>query len=474
MRDAKISDNWRRLDRRVFRSRVDSVDVSDILGFSSCRLYLDKGLTVLAGANGAGKSTLLDAIYCGLSGCIADRPWVNTIRFSYAKIAVNCTIQGEECLLIFPRQASGEQQIDTTFTKFDPGNFARYIRDSIYRSKNFSDLLEGAATKILKDDQLALVSYLTGKNYSKFQVFEIESFDGSEVPYFSCECDGAQYSGEDMGLGELASLCLFWLVERQVNDSIILVEEPEVHVAYKSQRRLFHYLALRSLEKGLWMVISTHSSAVLGTVPLAYIKLIERHSGVTRIISPPSEQQLRDSLDLSPIVKLALLVEDTAAHSFLTAIVRRHCPSIARRIEIVALDGEGAIQSALRSYPKSIESFRIFGIFDGGFSLPAELADQTAILPGDVPPDALIRQLCDKNIARIAASLGIPDESFAHSLAALSGHDHHQWLADLCRITGFSTDQIFWCVYRILDDFDPVVQSGRDLAYSLERLIPEH
>lgn len=465
MRDAKVSDIWRNLEKRVFPSRIERLSIKGLIGFSDCDVIFDRGLTILAGVNGAGKSSILDALSQGITGQAAVSPWVAKSRLENSILEVDCAVKQTSVRFNYPRATTDENPPTIPVTRFDSGTFARRLRDSVYSTENFSDLLDGVSAKTISAGvTLDLINYIIGKSYTGLEIFEYEGFDGSEEPYFRCTCAEGNYGAESMGLGELSLLCLYWLVERQNTDSFIVVEEPETHVAFRSQARLFNYLARRSLEKGLWLVVSTHSSAVIGSVPLSYLRIVQRVGGQTQVLTSPNENQVLATLELTPKVKAALLLEDLGAKSLLQAVIRRHCPNLARSFELVVLNGEGEIQNSLRSYPHKIQSFKIRGVFDGGFTVPDDLTDLATKIPGDVPPDKVLQSIVSSIPQTIATTLGFTSQQMSDARAAADSHEHHQWVNEMIKALGISLDEIYSASYRSLPDSHPLVVEGDGIA----------
>jgi DNA replication and repair protein RecF len=77
---------------------VESVELRDFRSYTSARLELGEGLTVLHGPNGAGKTNLLEALYCGCTGVgVRTRRDRELVRFGTKVAAVEVHTRSAGC-----------------------------------------------------------------------------------------------------------------------------------------------------------------------------------------------------------------------------------------------------------------------------------------------------------------------------------------------------------------------------------------
>lgn len=464
MRDAKIGDIWRGLSKRVSPDGPTSLKFSGLRGFSDVDIEFSRGLTVLAGANGVGKSTIIDAIYCSIVGELPLLRSVSAARFNSGKISLSCKSGGAQIEFEFPRPSCGVSQT-MALSKCEPGVFARKLRDNLYTTENFQDLLNGVTPQVLSGKDLEIINYIVGKEYTALSIYEIEAFSSEEVPYFKCSSVEGEYGAEDMGLGELSLLCLYWLIERQDDGAILLIEEPETHLAFRSQRRMFNYLASRALLKKMWVIVSTHSGAILEAIPLNHLRIINRAGGNVSVVSSPTEASLYSALELRPRIRGAVLLEDKASCAFLKAILRRHALPSMRSLEFLPLAGESDITKAMEHFPRGVVAFKLAGIYDGDFKIPSVLSGLcVASLPGGTAPDAWARSIIMGSMELVAKKINIDTGVLHEAVSGCNGSDHHQWIGELSATLSISVENLFDVCYQILDETHADVVAGLALS----------
>ena len=149
---------------------------------------------------------------------------------------------------------------------------------------NFNDLVEPLTPIELTAPELDRLNYVVGKNYARCQLFEIPEYaDFDRFPYFRVTANGVEYASDAMGQGELSLLIMLWVLRDLKPNSILVLEEPESHVSPRSQAALMNVIAEACSQKGLWVIVTTHSPTVVARIPREHYMEIGRASCRERV-----------------------------------------------------------------------------------------------------------------------------------------------------------------------------------------------
>jgi len=438
VRRARANDHWRRLveekDRRQISLR--SFQFDGVTGLGTSAVPLHEGLTVICGANGVGKSTLLT-----ISRLTLD-PRSATARTRCRH--ENCSAKMEVSLSKFPGQVlefkiengtpTVPEEADIPVFRIDPGEEWFQIKTLVRKTANWNELLDQIDSRALDRKELARLSFLTGKNYSACELYEITEFDAlDEFPYVTVTLDGHDYSFEEMGAGEGALFLIWWHLNRIPARSIILLEEPETHVAAHSQRALMDCVA-ESCERNVCCIMTTHSSEIISCVPKECIRLLIRQGAGVEVQACPMDSVLNSVLGVGIEKRLVAIVEDRCAREVTVELLRLLRPEIANRVLVTDVGDDSAVVHNGRFFPE-MDTLRAVCILDGSergrFKRPGNLKHPVIFLPTIYAPDEMLREYCRNEPDRIAERLDANRDLVVGTLASINGADHHDWLESL-------------------------------------------
>jgi len=482
MRIAKGNDIWRALySRNDFPIRKLQISYADVTALGGNATTFNGPLTLICGENGVGKTTLLRLLHRALSETRAD--W-NDLRPEFPPASVSGTVHS---IVATVRNADGtpaeitgganilnhrqgQPPIEVTF--IDTASLVPRMIGLLREDQNLGDLIEGVTPRLLDGEHLSTVRQLVGRDYDKVEIFEIQDYNDYEVlPYFRVTAAGQSYSSESMGMGELALLYVFWTIDCYPQSSILLLEEPESFIAPRSQRTLIDWLALQTLEKKLFVVISTHSGHIAERVPANAMLLCSRAGATTAVQQSPPVHLLVERLGILSHRRCLILVEDTAAEALAGALIRVLDSKLHIECDIVVAGSNGKITSALSGLP-TVKSKRIvaIGLYDGDQQLETitGVSWPTLLLPGKYGPERLIRELCQqKGSAVLAAAIGVDEGMLTTALGGAAGTNDHDWLGSVCR----SLEKDEKTIFRALVPF--WVEDNGDEAKSFAKQIAE-
>jgi predicted ATPase len=439
MKEAKAADYWRGLYKRHFPTGVQHLSYEDIAGIGKGEIRFSGGITAICGGNGVGKTTLLEAVLKSLDLSQGRVLGSARARFDNATLTVEGQRDGTPITrsLIFSNDgADPSALVQVTF--LDPAAEGMRVGKLLDGIANFDELLQALAPRELDKDELEHLSYLVGKRYDKCLIYEVDEFgEESTFPYFLVEDACGAYGSEGMGFGEMSLHLINWYLERVPSRSVILIEEPETHLAPRSQDALMNTIARASVTRDLWVILSTHAPSIVRRIPREHIRLLVRSGTQTLVVQEPSRLQLNTVLGIKARFQGIVLVEDKAAREFTRALLDRVAPDISRTFQIVDMGSNSEVLSALNSFPRKVTWLSIVGLLDGdqrGVNSTTEWP--CGFLPGDSGPEALLRSAADSE--RLSELLARDITEVHVVLAELAGCDDHDWLEEFPRLMGVS------------------------------------
>lgn len=437
MKAAKSTDYWRKVASGATVTDLEEFVIGGINSIAAPSLSAAGSLTVLCGANGTGKSTILESLFVAVNGARPDLTFGSNTKLAGADLKIKITTAKKTGRY---RYTGGVQTVEDTcpvqVTWLNPGAASAFLQHQFASTQNFDELLEGTANRPFSADELQEISYLVGKDYTSVQVWEIEQDDGVPLHrgaeylyYFRVSVDGMEYSSEEMGLGEYALFLLYWEAKRLGPNSMLLVEELESHISFRSQTHVLNFLAKQCSQDGLWALLTTHSPAILRLVPNSNVRLCYKAAGRTQIIPSPSDSQLAASLGITLQQKGVLLVEDAAAKAFLLGLSGNLKREIRVYYEIsVAQGGSSKIDSLRVDFPKLTLGLKLLGIYDADAQIPVKNYIHDYIkLPGTKSPEQEVIPAIKSNVALVAARTGRSAAEIEVAIDAVAGLNPHDW-----------------------------------------------
>lgn len=444
MKEAKAKEYWKAIHRRPYKTRIEHLDFQDVPNLGNNGVSFSAGLTAICGGNGAGKTTLLEAIFTALAGERNNQSTSAAKKFSGATLTVRGTVEDVPVSVQVPHGnpplGGPIPSIQATF--LDPAAESRRVLSLLQATANFAEILEAITPRQYSTEELDEISYLVGKKYTACSLYEIEDFGEEEAfPYSHVVAGSSQYGSESMGQGELAIHILTWQLDRMPEGSVVLIEEPEAHLAPRSQLALMNHVARAITKKGLCVIITTHSPAILLNIPRDNIRLVARADDGIQLIERPTKVDLDTVLGSKPRFSGLLLVEDKAAREFVLALLERLSPDIARTNQVIDMGSHSDISVILNRFPHTAKWLAIVGIYDGD-QRGEDISPNWPylFLPGTAGPERLLRDAV--NAAQLSAALSRPESSINLALSSLEGNDDHDWLEGLGPALGIPYERV--------------------------------
>ncbi len=444
MRIVEAQRNFRHVYQKKYPTRLTAFGFENIATLGSGMMAFTGGVSVICGANGVGKSTLLRAIYCGLTHSEYSDP-----RFGQPKLTSTIyLVDKENKFEVDYSKIDGASFLSGLEIEFiDPSKSALSLVSFFSQEQNLDEWKESVSPMEFYERDLETLSQLVGKKYDSLKIYELDDVEGVEespLPYFEVTTNGKEYGTSTMGLGELVLLYVFWRLGRCEEESIVLLEEPDTHLSYASQEELFNIIAKYSDEKNLWVILTTHSTAIASKIPLQYMTLLYNHVGESFFIQNPPLHQVLRMLGLPEKKDGLLLVEDDEADDLLRALISIYDPSLLKQFAVINLGNTGQIISSLKRIPQEL-GFQVVGVFDADMKnspdIPKDLPWPHIFLPGEGAPEKIFMRIANTWHERFSKNLPRDHQELRAILGELEALEHHNWIDKIC--VGLGLDKSF-------------------------------
>lgn len=309
---------WDRLRRRKLRyqSFLNGIDLSGIGDIGELRVNFTYPVSVIAGDNADWKSSVLFAAACAYKAPDAGprefapstffsgyRPKHEERKIQRPKVAIDfgySTPNGRRSMRwglnkswsrsYFGRRGAGQPERCVYFRTL--GNFSN---PSGARSLQSLPRLNSAPLEIpLTPAQIELVLQMLLFRYSEVIEQPSESERKKRLLY-SVQKSAAFYSELDLAAGERAILSLTQEIAR-LHDALILIDEIESGLHPRVLKLLMFQLQQLALRNDLQIILTTHSSVVMESVPLEARIFLERDESGRVFVYPIYRDVIPESL----------------------------------------------------------------------------------------------------------------------------------------------------------------------------------
>jgi ABC-type cobalamin/Fe3+-siderophores transport system ATPase subunit len=439
VKQAATTDVWRRLAGRSPKCHIQSFGGDAAPNFPPEAILVHGAVTAITGLNGVGKSTLLRAAYLllardekiavdivalkeyggDLSAEILEKGVATKIHATLAGGIVKCS----------------PAALETNVTWIDPAFEVPALIKEFRDEKNLSEVLEQVESSSASAEELEEISWVVGKIYDSCDTYELEDFGGREVtPYFRVRSGGLEYGTEGMGLGEASLHYIMWNLKRMPESSVVLIEEPETYISARSQGALVDTLADTCAKRNGSALLTTHSAQVFAKIPPEHTIILLKKGNETRVVVKDTDAARLMALGVPPVEEKAgvLLVEDRMARELAWVWLARVRPELLRSWRILDVGSTGEVIKTLNHFPKLEPWFRAIGLLDGDESKNKhETTGRVSFLPGEQPPEVLLKSAILERPDEIANILRIDTDAVRIATSAIGGLDHHDWFLDL-------------------------------------------
>lgn len=297
-----------------------------------------KGVYLLVGANGAGKTTLLVCLdrICNPNGFA--RGFSTSNGFGevdqYRNATITYEIDNPELCLQYRKKTArwavapkGGSSLLSNFG-FTSSVFikADSNRISISEAEIRAGVFEAADAGIKR----ALNDLFETTKFNRLKRLRNANGRGRPATYFYVIQENVNfyYSEKRFSTGELALLRLVEKLSRVEDNSLILLDEAELALHPRIQKKLLDYLKQIAIEKQLTIFISTHSITMIKATDKQHILLLEDSGqGRYNVVNPCYPAKAIGCVDFMDniIYDAVFFVEDEMARLLLKKMIRKCC-----------------------------------------------------------------------------------------------------------------------------------------------------
>ncbi|WP_352711207.1 AAA family ATPase [Mesorhizobium sp. M0586] len=445
MRRAEASDNWQRLrSSKPFSSRLVRIEYSGIAGLFDGHVDFSSPITMVCGLNGVGKSLLLRLVWAALDwesgksiaplvGRIANGKVTVSLRANNTPITR--LIDGNQLTVddVIPDNV-GISYVDAPKTAIELFSFFAQV-------ESIDDILNGIDPIPLDDEDLATLKYMTGKSYSEVGIFEIEGFD-SIKPFFRAKEYGIEYDVKTMSLGEISCFYMLWLFRRAKSGSFYFIDEPETFISPMSQSSMMDYIARVTLEKKLSVLLSSHSTRMMGRLSKQDLVLMFATPLGTKFYDNSKWRRFLQDMGMSSGRRHVLLVEDRLARVFCGNLLSKFDMALLSESELLDVGGEAIITELRKKFPRHTKDLKIVGIYDADIEVRGSRKPIWPFvkLPGELSVEAAFKKIVTDSPVKVSTYLNRAADDIEIANAKLAGADMHDWTFEMANGLGFEYD----------------------------------
>lgn len=415
-----------------YQKMLSSISIRNLRGFpksETTRIDFNFPVTAIVGENGTGKTTVIKAAACayeqagkGRSSFQPGKFFMNTTWDTVTDVEITCQLR-EQSTPVTIRKPTDRWRIST-------GRPARHIFLMDVSRVMPLDALMGyaqvtkrssreASSERLSDRARSDLGYILNRDFETARFASTTSSD-REVGILAQKF--GDYSAFHQGAGEAASLQLFRTLEKIPNDSLLLIDEVDASLHPKAQRRLVQRLLQLSREKGIQVILTTHSAHVLEEVPPEARILLQRNGERVNVIHGATPEFCMSAIDDRKHPDVTIFCEDMRAAAVIDAIIAASSETF--NAETYPVGSYSVVKQLADLSQKRALPYPATGVVDG-----SKAFESCVSLPGGEEPElAIFQGLKSENWPEVEARFGIRFSEISSVLEeAMRAADIHEW-----------------------------------------------
>lgn len=337
--------------KNILKNRLSKIEIHNLRKFSkNSQINFTFPLTVLVGKNGSGKTTLLKAMKLLAKNQIPQNQFFETAidDGGFEGADISYLIDGER--LQYKRMSQNEWgkegnipsnlsvtyiqtkhlvgAIDKSLLYDDVGKKMKEIQKIEYIIRQSKKILQNNLSNSerkqrcsLKSDDIKVVNWILQKEIQSIEIIRHKYYSGTWGTSIIFN-EGEQYSEYNAGSGEFLIAYIVNKVRQLSENSLLLLDEPEVSLHPGAQRRLMCYILDIIKRKKIQVIIATHSTNIVDSLPKSSIKCLRKIEDSVIIIEEQVCYQ-NAFLELeSDIKKKHIIVEDVIAKRIIEGVLK--------------------------------------------------------------------------------------------------------------------------------------------------------
>ena len=340
-------------------------------------IVIKSPITAIVGKNGTGKTTLLHLAGCSYASDKKKKSFNQFIPESqkdhmpddsrYGFTYVN-NIENENNFVWYEKRHEWDRRGKNNRARRELLfiGFSKTIANvSVFKNyfditdKALNDRLNSIGTNTISLDNkiISKISEIVGKNYSSIE-------RRNDKYSLLCEnCYGyiidGQYSDFACGAGEISIIRMLDLIYNAPQNTLIIIDEPEVAIHPSVQYKLLKIFMELALSKNMQFIFTTHSYFILKYLNPDSILLLKNNNDNKIISQNVNSSVAFQNISEQKIYKLEAFVEDSIAADILNTIFKNDV-SIRDQIKITKAISDGWVSFIQREMPLRFYNWKLY------------------------------------------------------------------------------------------------------------------
>ncbi len=198
----------------------------------------------------------------------------------------------------------------------------RLVNKKPMKFKGQADEKVGKAYELSEKCKIEIEKILD-KSYKSIMIAEHKIYKIEGISVYVKNGENFEYSEANAGSGEIAIIELVRKIENAKENTLVLLDEPEVSIHPAAQKKLKEYLIKQIMKKKLQIVISTHSPIMIEELPNEAIKLyVTNKDGKFEVKENVNYQEVFFCIEEDVADKKTIVCEDKAAKVLLESVLK--------------------------------------------------------------------------------------------------------------------------------------------------------
>lgn len=417
---------------------LESVQIKNLRGIKDLQVNFSYPVTVVAGPNGCGKSTVLFACACAYD-VPGKRDYSPAVLFPNlkAKFAPEVSdIQGTPSFEYHffdngQRLGMAWRRLKSWSKSFMGRKNGRQPERSLYLRTLANLTSPSEARSILQignpafnsnDIDADLIAFAHKVLPFKYRDLKLLTLKDKDLLFANREGAATAYSEFHMSAGERALLRISKDISR-LNNALILIDEIEAGLHPYTQQQVMLELQRLALRNNLQIIVTSHSSVILESVPLEGRIFLERTAdNVT--VQPPYRDIFQRAFYGRSQNQLSVLCEDAVAEALIRGVLDRINPDLQLTHDSITV-GRDTGKDQFAQHIETLGKFNLLDEFvfvlDGDAkSVEGQIVKAASdfnrvikplYLPGDMPPEEWIYRALERQSTHYGNKLSSPNFS---------------------------------------------------------------
>lgn len=291
--------------REVLKNRLSKIKIHNFRKFAQeSQINFTFPLTVIVGKNGSGKTTLMKALKLltknqipkneffetavdsgGFEGANLSY-WIDGERLQYKRMRQNeWGKEGnilDEFKVTYVQTKSMVGATDKSLLYDDIGKNTKQIQKVEYIIKQSRKIVQNKLSKserkqryYLEKNVIEIINWILQEEIQYIEIIRHKYYSGTWGTSVIFN-DGKQYSEYNAGSGEFVIASIVDRIQHISENSLLLLDEPEVSLHPGAQKRLMCYILETIKKKKVQVIITTHSTTIVDGLPKSSIKCLRK------------------------------------------------------------------------------------------------------------------------------------------------------------------------------------------------------